>query len=290
MAALLHQELKNDPQKMVELSRFVMKVRHGRDAVRALGLSMHPCLRTAEKVTEALAWRVVYHADPFTKYTMSPPPVSFDADRAPAPVSMRDAAGCGALADDEALRHHYMLEHLNAHNVEHMVFSMPLERNAFHTLTSVLHGLPSCEELALEDVAGSVGVHRQRSQLHGVDYLDHPPAVGKTLSNMIFWRVVSNRVARVKRPRGHGVRGLDLSFHSAVSLHQLIDVSVETKRLVISADAANRGLEDGHVVPVLFSPAALDEHQLMQVKVWRLGHDEDQKHQPPHLQLRTQRA
>eukprot|EP00972_Heterocapsa_arctica_P003421 510862-Heterocapsa_arctica.AAC.1 len=133
--------------------------------------------------------------------------------------------GClAAVSDDEALQQHYMVEHLSTLGTARTgtVFSMPLQPQTSHTLSSILRGLPPGGNASLVDVAGCVSAQPGSRELHEIGFLDHPPEVGQTLSNTIFWKIINKAPSRIKRPRLSDEFSLGGSF--VVSLHRVLGV------------------------------------------------------------------
>ena len=70
------QDLGHDKDKIRGFAEMVWHVRHGRVAVELLGLQDHPTSAAHSKHSRHRAhYRVVYHADSWTKYSMAIPPV-----------------------------------------------------------------------------------------------------------------------------------------------------------------------------------------------------------------------
>ena len=104
--------------------------------MRLMGLSAHPaCPTNVSDPNNGLWWKIIYHADPFTKFTIPAPAAHLDDDRGERKRFAGAADGIlGAMNDHQSMQQHYMVEHLvGMANNSSIVYSMPLSEKTFHT-------------------------------------------------------------------------------------------------------------------------------------------------------------
>ena len=90
---VLMKELRACPHMLEDLAFHVTSVRHGRDAVEALGLGAHPACSRATASSDSIYWQVIYHADDWTKYHMEAPALFYHSTAKPHQLEARAAAG-----------------------------------------------------------------------------------------------------------------------------------------------------------------------------------------------------
>ena len=272
----LTKELKANPHILPLLADKLQKVRHGKDAVQVLGLSGHPAFSNTANPRDPLSWKIVYHADPYTKFTMPAPELVFGSNQPPGQGrSVRELLDAEQLGDAAALHHSLMIQHLCKYPAETgSVFSMEFEASAFQSLTAVMQGsLPSAAP-ALEDTSEDAAVDLLSSRLQSLDLLSHtaPNMTGKS-ANIVFWKIVNISVTKIKRPKLD--EELDLNDSLLVALHRLIDIDMSKKTLLVSLDANNRTSQNGSLSPMLFCPTVLSSPVLKTLKVWRADNKEE---------------
>ena len=227
---------------------------------------------------DPLAWRIVYHADPYTKFSMPAPDLVFDAGPSGAGPGkgVKELLDIQKFGDSADLYQSLMIHRLCRFPVEAgSVFSMEFAAEAFQSLTDVLQGsLPSTLP-ALEDVREDAAVDLLAKQLQDLDLLTHtaPNAREKGI-NTVFWKVVNISASKVKRPKlEHEIKLADTTL--LVALHRLLDVDVKNKTMLISIDADNRETASGLLVPLVFSPEVLTSATLKTIKVWQVDQKEE---------------
>ena len=272
----LTKEMKANPHILPLLADKLQQVRHGKDAVQVLGLSGHSAFSSTQHPRDPLSWKIVYHSDPYTKFTMPAPDLVFGGNQPPGQGrSVRELLDAEQLGDAAALHHSLMIQHLCKYPAEAgSVFSMEFEASAFQSLTAVMQGsLPSAAP-ALEDTAKDAAVELLSSRLESLDLLSHTaPNMTQKSANMVFWKIVNISASKVKRPKLD--EELSLSDSLLVALHRLLDIDMSKKTLLVSLDADNRTSQNGSLPPMLFCPTVLSSPALKTLKVWRSDNKEE---------------
>ena len=102
-------EVRDNPEVLEELAQSVMKVRSSARAVKLLGLDSHPSCQLAKHVRDPIYMKVIYHADPWTKYNLPEPLIQVQRPgQGPAPPPHQSEASA-------SLYHHFACQHLHAY-------------------------------------------------------------------------------------------------------------------------------------------------------------------------------
>ena len=249
-------EVRDNPSILDELAANVAEIRHGRDAVRRMGLAAHPaCPPPGRDCNSPEWWKIAYHSDPFTKFAMSSPLVGSSDPPGPLKAFAGSAEGVlEAMNDHQRMQQRYMVQHLLGHASDlTRVYSMPMPPKTFHVLASTLRDQGGEDAHAVsEGLAEGLRAHM--------------PGFSEEAAALVFWKVVYSQPSRLVKPR----TGQEFDLRSAlvVSVHSLLHVSIEARCAHVSVDSLNRQAADGSIVPMVFSPAALPIDALSTIKVW----------------------
>ena len=267
----LMEELKRNPELIEELAAFVGKVRHGRDAVVALGLAQHPSCKKAwgDGSDSREFWDVVYHADAWTKFLMPAPSITKDEPGGPGRAFIgEDDEALRGMTEQQSLRHYYMVEHLASMSQKNpaLAYSIRFEAagGAFHSLYDVLHGDGAPAGAAAESVR-SPGTWDVNTSL-----TVQIPGAGERaalLSDMVFFKIVSATPSNIKRPSTLAER--DIRGSLAVSVHPILRLDNRERAVLLGVDSLNREGVYGCAVPVVFSPAILTIAALRRLYQWQ---------------------
>ena len=274
LVSLMHREdqvaywLGDDSERFKEFADIVADISHGRRACELLGLGAHPVSeRYASRPRHNAHWKVIYHADAWTKWSMPQPLV-----RTREPV--HSALGCALPADPggaDPVKRHFIIEHVldfMRSNHEYF-FSMEMEEGTFQTLQA---------RLEPHDAAAGAGKLQMMGDELGfngrIDGASRGAIVGGARADtsdgkmLVFFKVVKDNLARAVRTKVDGQMGLQ--GVKAVSVHRPLQFFFGSPKILVSLRPMN--VEVGGLcgeIPITMHPNQFSVHALMRMAMWK---------------------
>ena len=276
LTSLLHrtreikQELQDNPETLDVLANQLARVRSPRVAVELLGLQHHPSCQLARNGRDPIYTQVIYHADPWTKYTSTAPPIEVDK-----PGDRPMAARVHQPGSSKALFHNLAVRRLEAYfgdegNINGF-YSIPFKPGCFKSLQSLLSSRPDATDGFARPAGGDIGAASSDCAPLATGELLHWPTHAQAGTDaeteVAFWRVVSAvgafRAVRTK------VAGEETLKHKVVvSLHSVLKLDLANERVVVHSTPFQVPTVAGKPGAMTFIPTALPLDDLSKIHAW----------------------
>ena len=275
------------PQDVGQLASLMDQVVNGRDAARRLGFQESLLLRSgwvsAVLPHKDMGFRVIYHDDPYCKYTLEMPKSVNQRT-----VRQVNPSGPPALETDdlqggsEMLRHALALQDVKKAVKRKMYFTMKFNRATLHELGSLLKPLPPGR--SAEDFF-SLSWGAETGSMPAIADAERPPALpdfGQTrplqellsgaasalADEFVVASVLHEQPSRF--PRTHVDGEASLSGMWFIQFHNIVEVDATRRTLTVSLEAARPGNLSCEHTPLTLHVSQLSLAELMQVYVWQV--------------------
>ena len=310
------EELELDVGVLNDLAGHFRKVLTAQDAVEALGLQLHPSCQDAAvgDRRDKVYWKVIYHADSWTKFIMAAPSIELHGPGGPGGADGGRGPGGGGDGGDGGADVEHWEEDGEEEGEEDGDEGDDGTGGAGGGGGGGKSSAPKKEDVHTDEDVTAFREHWARIHLHfkmtttGRYYsmplhpntfqtlrstlvpslasrssglplglgIGNAPATGTFASNQVFWKTVGFSPARAIRTRVEGEESL--SSKTAVSAHSLLSVSLGSKAVTVGIAPSTLTGPVGIDAPLTFSGEALTLKQLSEVREWSQKGEEVQHH------------